>query len=149
MSINEQIQIFTTGFQGVIVAAVVLRSISVLMKCHSEDLSLKEGLLKVKKYLKAGIVALVLSSLIDTMKPMFTNDPFDSAQKLIRTVINILIGLESTIVTYKFIVELLAYKMDDESQKPQHAMNAKHTIIVGIIVITITGVMSAIFNFYK
>ena len=69
-------------------------------------------------------------------------------KSLLGATIGVILGIEALIVTVLFMKELVAYKLGDEQEKPKHAKAAKNTIILGILVMTASGIITAVFSYY-
>lgn len=60
----------------------------------------------------------------------------------------VLVSLEAAVVGFLFIKELVQYKTGEEDEKPRHKKAAKTVIIIGIIVVTATGTIGALFSYF-
>lgn len=57
--------------------------------------------------------------------------------------------IESGLVGFLCIKEFIALQQADDQDKPRHKKNIKSIIITGIVVLTITGVLTAVFKYYQ
>jgi len=156
--LNTFINSWTNAFKGFILAAAITKSIWELNKAHSEEKSLKEVLAKVKKYFIVCVIAMTLPDLVPLIKASYmiysnttadNNNLIGGGKYLATAVGNVLIGLESVIVIYNFIKNLVGYKAATDEEKPSYKQAAIKSVIIGILVITITGLFQIIFSYYK
>jgi len=151
---DEYINIFNDILKTIIIAGTTLRVIQNLMKCQTEGVSLKEGIHKSKKVLTAGIIAIVLPSLMSLIRTNYMKDvdvtqPQKNIIYLIKAITNILLTIEPVLVAFKIMIELVAYKTAEEGMKAEHKSNAVKIAITGVLIICSTSVINIILNYYK
>lgn len=61
----------------------------------------------------------------------------------------VLLAVEAVFVTFLFVKELIAYQGAADEEKPKHKKNIKTILIVGVLAISASGVLTAIFSYYQ
>lgn len=151
--VNVYINVIINFLKTLIISGVVLRVIGILSKCQSKELTFQEGIVKAKKVVKAGVIAILLPSIIPLINRLYMSQldeahPTVHIVRLIDDVIGSILILEPLIVAYKVIGELMAIKTSDDG-KEEHISNAKNTVFVGIVIICVTAVIKTIFSYYE
>lgn len=71
MDFRYEVIKLTEALVGAIAAGVTFRVIITLMQCRNNDTSIKEGLRKCKRVIKAGIIAVCLSAFVSVIERYF------------------------------------------------------------------------------
>lgn len=61
----------------------------------------------------------------------------------------VLLAVEAVLVTLLFVKELIAYQGASDEEKPKHKKNIKTILIVGVLAISASGILTAVFSYYR
>lgn len=158
-AIQEQFNILTTVLQSLIVGVSTLKSIRVLQSSHTEKMTVKEALHKVADNIKLSILGLVFPEIINFINTTIyfragdgvtweTSNLVAGSLVLFGVISKMAIIFEVSIVTIVFSFHLKQYQNGEERDRAEHKKAAKTTIIVGILVVTITGITNFITSIY-
>lgn len=145
------------GFKLLIVSAVVLKSIQTLKKAHSDEAPISEAIRKVKKYVFVGILSMVLPEMIPILKDAYfqqangsvkTSNLIAGGGYLVAAARNVLVLMEASVATYHLVAALIQYKMESIENKPIYRNKAIKSVQIGILVITITAVIEAVYTYF-
>lgn len=68
---------------------------------------------------------------------------------LLADVSTVLLIVEAALVGVLCLIQFIAMQQADDSEKPKHKKNIKSIIITGVIACTLTGILAAVFSYYK
>ncbi len=68
---------------------------------------------------------------------------------LINDALIVLLAVEAVLVVVLLVKELIALQASAEEDKPKHKKNIKTIIIVGVLAISASGILAAVFSYYR
>lgn len=70
-------------------------------------------------------------------------------QALINDALVVLLAIEAALVVFLLVKEIMALQAAAEEEKPKHIKKIKVIIVTGVLAISATGILTAIFSYYQ
>lgn len=61
----------------------------------------------------------------------------------------VLLAVEAVLVVFLLVKELIALQSSSEEDKPKHKKNIKTILVVGVLAISASGILTAVFSYYR
>lgn len=68
---------------------------------------------------------------------------------LINDALVVLLAVEAVLVVFLLVKELIALQGSAEEDKPKHKKNIKTILVVGVLAISASGILTAVFSYYR
>lgn len=133
---------------GLIEIGILFRVVQKLMAAQSEEGTLKVAIKSCKKLMIASVIAISLPSVIEVIKSFFSGNIFDGARTVLYNATSAFIFIEIVYLTFLEICEGLQYQAAQAEEQATHKKKMVEMLIVGIVIITATGVLPAIWRYF-
>lgn len=116
---------------------------------HSKKRS--SGISKLRNLYRAVIAAQGLWILAAPTEAYALKDTqlYTGTIKLINDGLIVLLAVEAVLVVFLSVKELIALQGASDEDKPKHKKNIKTILIVGVLAISASGILTAIFSYYQ
>lgn len=145
-----------SAINGVVIAGVALKAVLIFQSGRNADKSLTEILVRVKRVVYAAIIVLSISSFSGWAQSKLqvlasVNDVGGIGNviaEFMRIARDTVVLVTGSLTIFHFVAELVQYQFGAEEEKPQHMMNAKKQMVIGIGIICGAGVITAILSYF-
>lgn len=141
---------------GLIASLVLFRCLLILTDARRDEQPLGVAVERCKKIVSAGVIAFFLPDYISIISG---TGYFSGTQKLttlgyqicvlLKVTSNMITGLAAMMTVVNVIKEGLAWQAAADEQKPIHCEKIKKVLVVGILIVTGSGILSAIFGYFS
>ncbi len=74
---------------------------------------------------------------------------YKGTMDLINDGLIVLLAVEAVLVVFLLVKELIALQGAAEEDKPKHKKNIKTILVVGVLAISASGILTAVFSYYQ
>lgn len=144
-----------TLIKGLIAGLVLLRCLLILTEARRNEQPINAALEQCKKIVLAGIIAAFLPDYI----AIISGDKYfgsitllsqigNKISALVKISANLIIALTTVLTVWSVVKEGLAWHIAADEQKPLHREKIKKALIIGVLIITGSGILSVIFGYF-
>lgn len=152
---EQELQVLLQALSGVIAAGVTVRVILIFQNGRNADKSLTEIMQKAKRVIYAGIIGISLMSSNFISNEFYILKSADSVNDISPVIIQFLRSVRDTIMAiaggitaWHFTKELILYQFGEEDEKTVHKKGAKKQLVIGVFIICIGGIVTAVLNYF-
>lgn len=134
---------------AVIEVGIIFRVVQKMITAQSDQGTLISAVKSCKKLLAAGAIAICVPSLVGVVRGFFDGGRFfDGSRTLLLNAAQVLIGVESIYLVFLEVSEGMMYQMADADEQPAHRKKMIEMFLIGIGIITVTGVLAVIWRYF-
>lgn len=134
----------------VIEGGILFRVMQKLMQAQGEEGSLKAAIKSCKKLMTAGAIAICATSFLSVVRSAFGdgNNLWNGIRDLFTYARVSLLILEAGYLTFLEVCEGLQYQAAEAEEKAAHKKKMAEMLVIGIMIITATGVLPTIWRYF-